>query len=82
MTAKPTFTEHPPSQTIAAAALATVITFALLWSVATLFQSRGEPLEQLAAAERACAHYSYQSEQQACITQWLAAAQPGTVAQK
>jgi hypothetical protein len=66
--------------TVATAALAAVIAFAILWGVVTLFQSRGAPMERLAAAERACAQYVYLSERHACMNEWLAASQPRTVA--
>jgi hypothetical protein len=66
--------------TVATAALATVIAFAILWGVVTLFQSRGAPMEWLVAAERACAQYVYLSERHACMNEWLAASQPRTVA--
>ena len=66
--------------TVAAAALATVFAFAILWGVVALFQSRGAPMERLAAAERACAQHVYLSERQACMNEWLAASQPRIVA--
>lgn len=72
MNAKPAFDQPRPSQTIAVAALATVIGMCLLWAVAALFQSRGQPFERLVAAEQACAQYAYRSEQQACIDSWIA----------
>lgn len=69
-----------PVSTFAAAALATLIAVSLLASVAHLFQRDGKPLARLAAAERACAHYPYQSERQVCMNQRLAAAQSSTAA--
>ena len=60
-----------PTQTLAAATAATVITLALLWGVVTLFQSRGAPFEELAAAERACASSVYVSDREACMKQWV-----------
>ena len=60
-----------PTQTFAAATAATVITLALLWGVVTLFQSRGAPFEELAAAERACAGSVYVSDREACMKQWV-----------
>jgi len=41
------------TQTVATATLAAVIAMTILWAVVTLFQSRGAPMERLAAAERA-----------------------------
>jgi hypothetical protein len=73
-----------PSSTVtcASAALATVIALGILWAVVALFQSRGTPLELLAAAERACAQHAYQSERAACMNEWLAASQPRTIARR
>ena len=56
-----------------AALLAGLIGGTLLSAVVLLFQSRGTPLEVAAAAERACAHHLYKSEQDACVKAWLAA---------
>ena len=68
-----------PVQTVAVAAIATVLAVTVLWAVVTLFQSRGAPLEQLAAAERACADKPYQSERQACMSEWIAKSQPTNI---
>ena len=65
---------------IIAAALATVIALSILLAVATLFQSRGAPLEQLARAERVCAHSVYPSERQACMNKWVAESQATIIA--
>ncbi len=59
-----------PIMTVATAALAAVITVGILWAVLSLFQSRGAPMERLAAAERACSSHAYQSEREACMKQW------------
>jgi len=82
MNATPTFTTRGSISTFAAAALATVIAVGILSAVATMFQRDGKPLERLAAAERACTQYSYLSERQACMNEWLAASHPGTVANR
>ncbi len=82
MNAKLTFAEPRPSRTVATAALATVISLGILWSVAALFQSRGMPLEQLAAAERACGELAYQSEREVCVKEWVARAQASPVARR
>ena len=58
--------------TVAAAALAAFIALAILSTVVSLFQSRGAPMEGLAAAERACVSQASQSEREACTKQWLA----------
>lgn len=82
MNAKLNFASSGSIQTVAAAAAATVIALGILSSVAVLFQLDGKPLERLAAAERACAHFSYLSERQVCMDSWLAASQPGPVARR
>lgn len=82
MKSAPTLTIKEAISTFAAAALATCIALAILSTVAFLFQRDGIPLGQLAAAERACAHYSYQSERKVCIDEWLAASRPGTVVRR
>jgi hypothetical protein len=69
-----------PAQTFTAATAATVVSLALLWGVVTLFQSRGAPLEELAAAERACASHLYVSDREACMKQWIAENQRTRVA--
>lgn len=39
-----------------------------------LFQSRGMPMAELAAAERACARQTYVSDRERCMREWVAAA--------
>lgn len=68
--------------TFAAAAAAGFIAMSIFSTVAYLFQRDGRPLQQLASAERACAHYSYASERQVCMNEWLAASQSKTVARR
>ena len=51
MNAKLNFAPPSSTVTVATAALATVIAMGILWAVVTLFQSRGAPMERLAAAE-------------------------------
>ena len=80
MSNTPTFATQSPIATVAASVLATVIALGILSTLAIMFQRDGKPLERLAAAERACVHYSYLSERQACMNEWLGASQPGTVA--
>ena len=82
MNAKPSFAEPHPARTVAAASLAAVIALGILWSVITLFHSRGEPLQRLRAAERACAQYAYPSEQKTCMKRWFAKTQTTTVAHR
>jgi len=78
MNAKPNLGSS--SSTITAAAFAAVITIGILSVVVALFQSRGAPMERLAAAEHACVSHAYQSERKACMKQWLAESQRTRVA--
>ena len=55
------------------AAVAAVIAIGLLGAVTALFHSRGLPMEELAAAARACSGRTYVSEREHCIREWLAA---------
>ena len=82
MNAKLNFASPSSTLTVAAAAVASVIAMGILWAVVTLFQSRGAPMERLAAAERACAEHAYQSERAACMNQWLAASRSETIARR
>jgi len=52
---------------LAAGLVAAVISIGLLGSVAWLFRRDGAPLQQVAAAERACADRAYVSERDACM---------------
>lgn len=65
-----------------AAALATLIAVGILAGVTGLFQSRGAPMAQLAAAERACADQTYVSDRENCMREWIAAASGYSVAHK
>ena len=82
MNARPIFPRHSSLSITVAAALATLIASGLLTAVVFLFQRDGKPLEQLAAAERACTQYVYVSEREACMREWLAAARTSNVATK
>jgi hypothetical protein len=54
-----------------AAVLSVLIAMALVSGVIYLFQSRGNPMAQLAAAERACAQNNYASDRDTCMREWL-----------
>lgn len=69
-----------PVQSIAATAIASAITLSIFGGIATLFQSRGTPLEYVVVAERACAEKTYQSDLQACMSNWMTARHERTVA--
>ena len=80
MNIKSTIESRSPILTFSAAALASIAALTILWAVVALFQSRGAPMEQLLAAERACVHHAYQSEREVCMKQWLAESQAASVA--
>jgi hypothetical protein len=82
MKAKPSSARTLSLSITVAAALATFIAIGLLTAVAFLFQRDGVPLEQLAAAERACTQHIYVSEREACMREWLAAAHTNRVARR
>jgi hypothetical protein len=82
MNAKLNLASPSSTLTVATAALATLIAMGILWAVVILFQSRGAPMERLAAAERACAEHAYLSERAACINEWFAASRPETMARR
>lgn len=65
--------ERPHGTTAVAAALSTLIAIGILAGVTGLFQSRGAPMAQVAAAERACAGQVYVSDRESCMREWLAA---------
>ena len=82
MNSKPTFPQLSLISITVAAGLATFIAIGLLTAVVFLFQRDGTPMEQLAAAERACTQRVYVSEREACMREWLAAARALNVASK
>ncbi|MBK9702559.1 MAG: hypothetical protein IPO75_03325 [Betaproteobacteria bacterium] len=82
MNAKRTVPQLSSLSTAVVAALAAFIAFGLLSAVAWLFQRDGAPMEQLAAAERACTQRAYVSEREACMNEWLAASRASSVASK
>lgn len=64
------------------AAAAAFVAVGLLSALVVSFQRSGAPFEQLVAAERACNHYAYVSEREACMNSWVAAQRAATVASK
>jgi len=47
-----------------------VVAGSLVCAVALLLQSKGGAREQWLAAQRACAHFHYRAEREACVEQW------------
>jgi hypothetical protein len=82
MNAKTNLAHPHPLITAIAATLSTVIAIGILAAVVGLLQSRGTPMAQLAAAERACAGLAYVSEREACTREWLAASRSNRVARR
>jgi hypothetical protein len=80
MNARPTFPRSSALSMTVTAALAVSIAISLLTGVAFLFRRDGAPMQQLAAAERACIQHVYVSEREACMREWLAAAHAFSVA--
>ena len=62
--------------TFAAATMASVIAIGIFAAVTNLFMRSGTPMERLVVAERACTHYVYVSEREACMRDWLATRAP------
>jgi hypothetical protein len=82
MHAKPTFPQPSSLSITVAAGLATFIAIGPAHRRCVPVQRDGAPLEQLAAAERACTQHVYVSEREACMREWLAAAHASNVASK
>jgi hypothetical protein len=82
MNGKPAFPLSNSFSIAIAATLATLITIGVLTAVAILFQRDGKPLEQLAAAQRACMRHVYLSERESCMREWLATLPASNVASK
>jgi hypothetical protein len=79
---KPSLARPCPVALAATAMVSTVIAVAILGAVAALFQSRGLPIEELAAAERACSEHVYVSERETCMRSWVSATHGERIAHK
>lgn len=82
MNARPAALQTNPIAVAVAATLAAVACIAGLSSVVNLFLADGTPMQRLVVAEQACASYRYASERQACVQQWLIAAETQRIAGK
>jgi len=82
MTARPVFAPPHAAAVFIAAVLATAIAIGVLTVVSGLFLDDGTPFEQLVVAERACAHYAFVSEREACANAYVAASRGQSVASR
>ena len=82
MNAKPYPCRRSAIAVASASALSALIAVGMLSAVMSLFQSRGVPLGQLAAAERSCAEHAYVSERERCVRQWFVHPYSSSVASK
>jgi hypothetical protein len=82
MYARPILVRRSALSIAVAAALAGAIAVGILSAVVGLFRSEGLPMEQLAAAERACASHAYVSERESCMREQVAALRGQHVAGK
>jgi hypothetical protein len=71
---------RPAAIHFVAATLAGAVAIALVAGTASLFLHDGKPMQQLVAAERACADRAYVSERDACMREFLPAARAPHVA--
>jgi len=79
---KPSLARSGPVALAATAAVSTVIAVSIIGAVTALFQSRGLPMEELAAAERACSEHVYVSDRETCMHNWVSAAHGERIAHK
>ena len=73
MRARPTFSRGSSLGTVITSAVATLIALGILIGTTMLLQSRGMPMAELAAAERACDGQTV-SNRERCMREWVAAA--------
>jgi len=64
---------RPAAMQFIAATLAGAIAIAIVAGMASLFLRDGTPMQQLVAAERACAGHAYVSEREVCARDWVVA---------
>jgi hypothetical protein len=82
MRANPVFPRHSSLATLITSAAATLIALGILIGTTMLFQSRGKPMAELAAAERACAERTYVPDRERCMREWVAAAHGDRLAER
>ena len=82
MRANPAFPRRSGLGTVITSAVATLIAVGIVIGTIMLFQSRGMPTAELAAAERACARQTYVSDRERCMREWVAAAHGDRLAER
>lgn len=82
MNPTPPLVPHHGAHVAVAAFLASLVSLGILGSVTGLFQSRGMPMGEVAAAERACSHEAYVSDREDCMRKVIAATQTHRVAKR
>ena len=82
MRANPAFPRRSALGTVITSSVATLITLGILVGTTMLFQSRGIPMAELAAAERACAGQTDVSNRDRCTREWVAAAHGDRLAER
>ena len=80
--ANPAFPRRSGLGTVITSAVATLIALGILIGTTMLFQSRGMPMAERAAAERACAGQTYVSDRERCVREWVAAAHGDRLAER
>jgi hypothetical protein len=80
--ANPAFPRRSGLGTVITSAVATLIALGILIGTTMLFQSRGMPMAELAAAERACAGQTYVSDRERCMRECVAAAHGDRLAER
>ena len=68
--------------TVVTSCVATLIAVGILIGTTMLFQSRGMPMAELAAAERACAGRTCVLDRERCMREWVAAAHGDRLAER
>jgi hypothetical protein len=82
MRANPAFPRRSGLGTVVGSAAATLIALGILIGATMLFQSRGMPMAELAAAERGCAGQTYVSDRERCMRERVAAAHGKRLAER
>ena len=82
MRANTAFPRRSGLGTLITSSVATLIALGILIGTSMLFQSRGMPMAELAAAERTCAGQTYVSDREHCMRDWVAAAHGDRLAER